>query len=75
MSLENQISGWLQVPKCLTNHFAEIEPFVHCYQVFSGVAGKCETCFASPLCRELNEDCMKFAGKAVFMHDAGYEFG
>ena len=52
-------SNWLGIRTGIfDNHTEDVEPFVECYLLFHGVAGKCHSCYARDLCIRLNEgDC------------------
>lgn len=53
-------SNWLldEVNKILENHIKEVEPFVECYLLWYGTAGRCWSCFARELCLRISEnDC------------------
>ena len=60
--MENTYSQWLGLDYgFFKNRFCEIEPFINCYRTFSGVAGKCFSCYAEPLCLDMNKDFEEFA--------------
>jgi len=49
-------SNWLSIPEIFNNHLDNVEPFVDCYILWYGTAGRCHNCFAISLCRKLNEE-------------------
>ena len=49
-------SYWLNMPSVFVDCSANILPFVECYTIFYGVAGKCENCFAQECCLKLNAE-------------------